>query len=110
MKKLVLSATNIPKQASFPDGGRFHHRDLLEVMLKNPPPAGFDLVEMRARFKVLDKIEATEGNLLELEDAEFKKLHDCMTQVKWNFMHRELDAFCAEIEKIQANGDVEDTA
>ena len=67
-------------------------------MSLNAPFDGISTLEMRARFKVLDKIEnLNPDESVELEDAEFETLKKCVNDVDsksaWPFLDRELIAF-----------------
>lgn len=105
MKKIVLKATKIPIREAFPEGPTIHRRDILKIMVKTPPIGGFDLLQMHARLKVLDKIEEAKGNLIELEDAEFDGVYQGMKHARWNFVHQDLIEFCDELEATKNNGE-----
>ena len=58
------------------------YKELLKLCLSNPPERGFGLDEMDARLKVKKALEAA-TDTLELEDADMKKLQECVAAMTW---------------------------
>ena len=76
---------------------KFSHKDLAMTCL-NTSAEGLSVNDMRARFKVIDKIENLEPNeSAELEDALWETLKSCVNEVdskkQWTVMDREIIAF-----------------
>jgi hypothetical protein len=93
--KLKVSKENILGKDTF-----FTTYDLLKMTINSPQEKGFDVNEMIQRLRLLNKLEehkdvfaVKEGEfkesdlqttaVLELEDADFAKLKELFTQMKW---------------------------
>lgn len=77
-------------------------KDLAIISVKNVnPQKTLNLEEMGSRLKVLDKINAApHGAELQLEDAEFKTLHECASGVAWQIVDHDLFEFLSAVKKI----------
>ncbi len=65
---------------------------LIKVCVSVPQQGGMDLETMRKRLRVLDALEkATET--IGIEDADLKTIQDCVKQMKWNVVHRDIVEF-----------------
>ena len=101
MYVVSLKRTGIPESK---DSKRMMtYVDLLRLALEHRPEQGFVLSEMRARMRILDKIDALKpdpenATELVLEDADFEKLKYCVAQAKWGFIHRDLVQFGTDVE------------
>lgn len=51
---------------------------------------GIDLDAMRRRMRILDKLEAAQGDAVELEDSDHALLVDLTKAAKWRVASREL--------------------
>lgn len=63
---------------------------LIKVALENPPAQGFTTSAIRARLKMLDKLDALneESTVLELDDNEFGILVQAVGEVRWAGLDR----------------------
>lgn len=94
MKSLENKTTEITKADEAGNKSGMTYAELGLIALNNPPQGGWTTSEMRDRLKVVGKLEDnTEAVTINLEDAEFNKLTECMKGVKWNFMHKDLVSF-----------------
>lgn len=67
---------------------------LLSICIKNPPPGGFDLAEMRARNRIADVVEKTpERESIFLEDADYSTAARAVGLMRWGQYHPDLLAF-----------------
>lgn len=85
MKTIENKNSNIP-------GDLKTYSDLIMFCVKNPPQGGFDIADMRKRMKVMDVIEKG-GESLEFEDAEFECVKQCVKNMRWPFLHKEVMEF-----------------
>lgn len=69
----------------------FTTRDVIKQIIEAVPPTsgGIPLPEMRARMKLLDKLDAT-GDALDLEDAEHAHLLRLLQAFPFGVVHAEL--------------------
>lgn len=74
---------------------------LLGVASRQPSgerQTGFDIAEMRKSMKVIDKLEAAEGqDSVMLEDAEFELLKTRLEQTRWTMVTREFLKFLDDV-------------
>lgn len=56
------------------------------------PGQGIDLDAMRKRLRVLDALEKA-GDTIEIEDADLKTVQECVKQMKWSVVHRDIVEF-----------------
>jgi len=87
---------------------KFSQKDLAITCL-NTSAEGLSVNDMRARFKVLDKIEPLEPTeSVELEDSEWQTLKQCVNTVdekkQWSVMDREIIAFVDAINAPEDEG------
>lgn len=77
-------------------------KDLAIASVKNVnPQQTLNLEQIGERLKVLKKIQALpHGGVLELEDAEFKTLHQCASSLGWQVVDEDLFEFLSEVKKI----------
>lgn len=66
--------------------------EFITVVLQQKPAGGFDLKEMRERFRILDAAEKAD-DVLELEDADAKKLQGCVEAMRWTILDRSVMEF-----------------
>lgn len=76
------------------------YANLAMVGLNTPPQGGWTPTEMRERINVLAKLDAPLGTKIKLEDAEFNLVVAC-SNVKWQFMHKDVVAFIDYLEKLK---------
>lgn len=69
---------------------------LVAHCLNNPPQGGFTANSMRARMKILDKIEGASG-MLTLEDSEAKELQSAVNAMRWNTMEAQILQFLDDV-------------
>ena len=93
MKTVVNKATNIKMQDESGKTEFMDYKKLIQICINNPPKNGWTTDEMRKRIKIEDKLENVEvGGSVELEDAEFEKLLQCI-MIPWQFMHKDVIGF-----------------
>jgi hypothetical protein len=63
-------------------------RVLVEVM--SLPPQGCNIAEMRKRMRVMDAIEAAQGDEVTLEDADYDLLKGVFNTNQFRLVHKEL--------------------
>jgi len=74
--------------------------ELIKVAMANKPAQGFDLKEMRERYRILDALEKAEGELL-LEDADADKLKKCVEVMRWTVLDRNLMEFMEAVQDMK---------
>jgi len=92
----VLNATQTDLKETDAAEGTMTYLDLAKICLNAPPERGFTPDEMRARMRVLDALDAAQGQdagCLILEDADAVKLQSCVQAMRWPRMHRQLVEF-----------------
>lgn len=68
--------------------------ELLSLILHQPPSGGFDLATMRARNKIIDRLEKiTDDKDIKLEDADFATCVSCLRDFKWSSYHPDILKF-----------------
>ena len=78
------------KTIKFHDGETFSSkRTLVEVL--SLPPQGCNINDMRKRMKVMDAIEAADGEVV-LEDADFDLLKGCFNSFPFRLVHKDIVA------------------
>lgn len=76
------------------------YSDLLIEAINNPPREGFSVKEMRLRLDILDRCEKANGEI-ELKDKDqLAKVKECVEQMKFRFMSKDLLLFCETIIKL----------
>lgn len=75
------------------------YSELIKTCLNNVPQGGFTPQEMKERMKILDVLETANGTI-ELEDADAKKMKDCVKQMKWGLLDKNLIEFIDSVEKL----------
>jgi hypothetical protein len=73
------------------EGETYKSRQVLADVVRLTPQ-GVDIEDMRRRLKVLDAIEAAQGDDLTLEDAQFDLLKTCFITFRFGIVHKELIA------------------
>ncbi len=63
-------------------------RVLIEVL--SLPPQGCNLAEMRKRIRVIDAIEAAQGDEMTLEDADYELLKNVFHANQFRLVHKDL--------------------
>ena len=90
-KKVSIKGTNIK-----------NYFKLIAISINIPPEGGCDVIEMRKRIKMLDKI--TNGNeskdSVEFEDSEFKCIKDCKNTVHWGIVSKDIVDFADYIDSL----------
>lgn len=71
---------------------------LIESCVNVTPEKGFTVKEMKKRLRVLDALNG--DKTAEIEDADFKVLKNCVEQMKWAIMHKEIVDFVDYIENV----------
>ena len=74
-------------------------KDLATVCVNQIPQGGLDVMQMKNRLNVLNKLENANGKI-SLEDAEADTLKDCVKAMKWAIMHKDLVEFIETVEKL----------
>ena len=72
------------------NGETFTSKRLLVEVL-SLPPQGCNFNDMRRRMKVMDAIEAADGELA-LEDADFELLKGCFNSFPFRLVHKDIMA------------------
>ena len=57
--------------------------DLMNLAFNNPPREGFDLKEMKARLRVEEAFSKKKDGKIQLEDADFEVLKNCVNGMRW---------------------------
>lgn len=64
-------------------------KELILQSIKNIPLGhGVTTSQMRARFKIMDKAEASKGKTLQLDDVEYNELLMAVKHANWLGIHR----------------------
>ncbi len=92
MKKVENRKLKIP-------GDVEKYSDLIKVCINRPSKDGCDISEMRKRIKVIDVIEKG-GKSLEFEDADFECLKQCVKNMRWFVVHKEIIEFVDYISEL----------
>jgi len=81
----------IPLRAeSDPEGGTLDWRDISRQVIRRPldMQKGADVDEMRKGIRLLDAIDAAEGDWLALEDADWEHLKEKVLKFAWGVVAR----------------------
>jgi hypothetical protein len=79
------------------EGETFNSRRvLIEVM--SLPPMGCNIADMRKRMRVMDAIEAAQGDEVTLEDADYDLLKGVFHSNQFRLVHKELLAIADTLE------------
>ena len=63
-------------------------RVLVEVL--SLPPQGCSIAEMRKRMRVMDAIDAAQGDMMTLEDADYELLKRVFESNQFRLVHKDL--------------------
>lgn len=78
------------KRVTIRTGLRHSSRDVFHTVLEHSPQRALDVGEIRKRVKVLDLIDAAQGDSVVLEDADHGTLKGALEGFPWQVAHREL--------------------
>lgn len=95
----MKTLTNKETEITNIDESKMTYADLSKICINVMPQGGLDVTEMKARLKVTDKLDKSNGKI-ELEDAEAETLKACVKSMKWTTMHKDLVSFIEEVEKL----------
>lgn len=85
MKTLENKTTELPNGEE-----KLTYFELAKSCVNVPPQQGFDVQEMNKRLRVIEKLE---GEKVEMEDADFDTLKQCVNDMKWGVLHRDISDF-----------------
>jgi len=71
--------------------------DLAKLCIDSPPQGGFTVDEMRKRLKIAERLDEATARI-ELEDAEYEKLNELVSQYRWGIMHPDVIGFVDAVE------------
>jgi len=101
MKTFENKITEITNQVSEKEVKNLGYVDLALLGLRLTPEGGWDIEDMRQRFKLIDKLVLVDiGTDIELEDAEFD-LIESTTIKKWAIMHKDVIAYSDYINSLK---------
>ncbi|MER9330224.1 hypothetical protein [Mesorhizobium sp. M0488] len=87
------------------DRGQFKGRDLLNEIIKQPiggsGRGAVTVEQMRLDIRLMDKLDATKGQTVELEDADWNHLAAKIREFPFAFSSREVVEFCDDILKAE---------
>ncbi len=67
---------------------------LIRDALNMPPQGGFSVTEMRKRMEIDIKITSDKMKELKVEDAEYLVIQECVKNMRWGVMSKEICDFC----------------
>jgi len=79
------------------EGGTFTSKRVLVEVL-SLPPQGCNIADMRKRMRVMDAIEAAEGDEVTLEDADCELLKGVFHANQFRLVHKDLLAIADTLE------------
>lgn len=91
MKRIENKVTSVT-DSSKGETKQLTYVDLLKVIMNIPPAQGYTIEEMRSRLAIFSKLDE-KASAVELEDAEFKILKDCVLAFRWGTMNADIVAF-----------------
>lgn len=86
------------------EADKFSTLKVIEAVMNSSPQKALTPADMRARFKVMDKVEALQKDATELvlEDAEMKTLLEATTSFPWAVLDRDLLQVIEDMENAKA--------
>jgi hypothetical protein len=79
-------------------GEPWDYREVIKNVINGVDPReGLSVDEMRKRLRVVDALEACDGPVLELEDADYELLARKVREMKWIVVDRVIVDFCDDI-------------
>jgi len=90
MKKFENKTTGIQKSMKADDCMTFAEIGI--ECINNTPEGGFTPDEMRSRLRVIDNLKSAETEI-QIEDADFEKLKQCVNSMKWAVMDQDIVDF-----------------
>jgi hypothetical protein len=91
------------KRVLLRDRGTFKAREVITAMLELPlPNQGITYAEMRRRDRVLDVLEASKGDYMDLEDNDYNVLKAILDQFQFATNKRELRRVLDDIANAKA--------
>ncbi len=93
MKQVLLKVVELE------DGILLNYKNELKTVFKTPadPRVGAEIEEMRKSIRILDALDKVQGNVLELEDADYAYLQDRMRKAKFGMVHPAVVDFIDEM-------------
>lgn len=75
------------------------YRVVIKAIVRRPldPQKGVDIEEMRRGIRILDAVDATKGNVLELEDADHAHLAEKLRGMQWAAVDRRVIEFIDDV-------------
>ena len=75
------------------------YRTLVEAALRNPldRQSGATITEMRQSIRVLDALDTSQNDILELEDADWQHLRNKVEHMPWATVDRRILRFCDDV-------------
>jgi len=86
------------KATALPDN--MDYAKLIKICVNVPPKEGFSVEEMKKRIRILDVLDK---DPIEIEDADFSILKQCVTQFRWGVLNKEIIAFVDYIQELKEN-------
>jgi hypothetical protein len=102
MKRILMREMPDPRFQQGEPGYKenfLHYRDMIEQAIRVPlnREKGADIDEMRKGIRVLDAVDRSKDNVLELEDADWEHLRDKVKVVPWAMIDRRFVEFYDDI-------------
>jgi hypothetical protein len=85
--------------------------DVITQVIRRPldPQKGADIEEMRRGIRVMDAVEKSNGQVLELEDADWEHLKTKTLAMPWGFVDRRILQFVDDVQYAGENVTLNDT-
>jgi hypothetical protein len=103
MKRIALKT--IPDNRYLPgtpdyEANTITYADVITQVIRRPldPQKGADIDEMRRGIRVLDAIDKSKGQVLELEDADWEHLKQKTQVMPWGFVDRRILQFIDDVQ------------
>lgn len=92
MKTIKNITTELPKEDGFVTTA-----DLIKSVINVTPKDGFDIDEMRKRFRIADVCDKANGSI-KLEDNDFNHLQGLVKAFRWGVMHKDIIKFTEQFD------------
>lgn len=82
------------------------YSDIIELCVNQPPlnpqtgqPVGFSIDDIRKRLRLIECLNSAKNGTIEMEDADYALVNECVRQYKWNKVDKMIVEFVDAVEK-----------
>lgn len=95
MKKLENKTTEIQRD----ENSKTTYADFCKVCINVMPQGGLDVIQMKTRLDIVTALDSANGSI-ELTTEQVDTLKECVKDMRWAIMHKDLVEFIEAVEKL----------